>query len=122
MLLNDPLGIARRDVAIPRAFRIDDADRPLGADPQALAFGAVARPVTAGDLELLHPLFYEFPCFLPFRRIGTVGADADEKMPSELPHPEPGGNHRRRETVGIGHCCILCAKPHDWENDAPTIE
>ena len=37
VLLDDALRVLRRDVAVPRAFRVHDGDRPAGADPQALA-------------------------------------------------------------------------------------
>ena len=57
VFLNDAFRLLRRHASVPCPFGIHDADRSVHADPQALALGAVARPVAAGDVELLHPPF-----------------------------------------------------------------
>src|SRR5205085_2618817 len=44
VLLDDALDVRRRQVAVPRPLRIDDADRAGGADAEAVALRAVARP------------------------------------------------------------------------------
>src|SRR5262249_18321805 len=83
MFLDDPLGVFRRDVLIPRSLGIHDRNRPRGADAHALAARAIAGPIGPSDVELLHPLFQIFPrCFTDFRR-DAIGPDADEEMPSE---------------------------------------
>src|SRR5438046_5826278 len=62
MFLDDPLRIRGSDVAIPRSLGIHHRDRAGDADAQTLALGPVARPVRAGDVQLLQPLFHVVPC------------------------------------------------------------
>src|SRR5512132_11620 len=85
VLLNDPLGILRRHVAVPRALRIHHRDRPGGADAQALAPGAIAWSVGAGEIQLLQPRLEVFPRRLAGRRIDAIRPDADEQVPAKLP-------------------------------------
>ena len=69
VLLQDALGVLGRDVpAVPGAFRIHDADRPRGADAQALAFRPVERTVGAGQVQLLQALLQVVPGLVPLGR------------------------------------------------------
>ena len=63
---------------IPRAFRIDDRGRAIGADAEAVALRAIARAVGAGDVEFLHPLFYVLPRRVTEVRLDTIRTHADE--------------------------------------------
>src|SRR5688500_7069874 len=52
VFLDDPLGVLRRDVLVPRPLGVDHADRPAGADAEAVALGAVAGAVLAGEVQV----------------------------------------------------------------------
>ena len=52
MLLNNALQHLRRTGMIPRAFRINDGNRPILADAQTVGFGSKNAP-TAGQVQFL---------------------------------------------------------------------
>ena len=67
VLLNDAFGIFGGDVTVPGAFGIDNGDRPVDADAEALGLGAVAGAVGAGEAQLVEAVFEVVP------RLGAVG-------------------------------------------------
>ena len=73
---------------VPGPFRIHHADRPGGADAQALAFRPVARTVRAGQIQLLQPLLQVAPGLVPLVGVDAVRPDADEQVPRQLSHAE----------------------------------
>jgi len=85
VILDDALGIFGCHVAIPRTFRIHDANRSAGADTQALALRSVERTVGSRDVQLLHPSLQIDPRALAGLEIRAVGAQADEEMPGQMP-------------------------------------
>ena len=101
--LDNPLGILRCDILVPRPVRVDDTNWPGGADPKALALGAVARPVRPREVQLLEPLLEIIPGLLSRLRIDAVGPKADEQVSRQLPDAELRRHHRRREMFRIGH-------------------
>jgi hypothetical protein len=107
MFLDNPLGVLRRDVLIPRPFRINHADRPGRANPQTGAFRSITRTFRPGNVQLLHPFLHVFPGLLAGFRIGAIRSQTDEEMPAELPHAKFGRHHRRREMFGIRHDASL---------------
>ena len=48
---------------IPRAFGVNDGDRALDADAQAIDFAAIDQRVRADELQLLEAVLQEFPAF-----------------------------------------------------------
>src|SRR5437660_1649742 len=103
MLGNDSLGVLRRDVAIPCPLWIHDAYRPVNANPQAIALGAVAGAIRAGDVQLLHPLLNVFPSLLALLRRGAVGPKADKQMALELTDAKLRRDDRWGKFVRVGH-------------------
>src|SRR5438093_6260176 len=92
MFLDNALRILRRHTAVPRAFRIHDADRPIRTDAQALAFRPVERTAGAGEVQLLQPLLQVRPGFLAAFEIRAIWAQAKKEMTRQFPDAE----HRRR--------------------------
>ena len=90
VFLDDAFRVFRGHEAIPRAIRIHDRGRAVGANAEAVALRAVARAVGAGDVQLFHPLFYILPCRVAGLGLYAVGADADEQMPAQLANAELG--------------------------------
>jgi len=88
MFLNDPFRILRRHVAIPRTFRIHDADRPARADPQALTFRSIERPVGSRKVELFQPLLQVAPRLLAALEVGAIGAETYKKVTRQLTDAE----------------------------------
>src|SRR5437016_2054066 len=91
MLLNDPLGVFRRDVPIPRAFRVHDGDRTGRTDPEALASRAIDGTVRSGDIQLLQAILDVLPRLFAFVGLDAVGTAAHEQMPDDLADAEGGG-------------------------------
>ena len=61
MLLDDSLQHFRRDVVIPDAFRIDDGDGTLLADPQAVRLSAIDAMLARQQAKLREALFQIIP-------------------------------------------------------------
>src|SRR3954447_16991021 len=55
VFLDDALGVVGGDALVPRAFGVDDGDGAGGADAEAVALGAEAGAVLAGEVEVFHP-------------------------------------------------------------------
>src|SRR5688572_2243445 len=119
MLLNDPLGVLRRDVAVPRPLRIHDADGTGRTDPQAVALRAEDRPFRAGKVQLLQPLLEVVPRVLADVGADAVRPDADEQVSRQLADAELRRHHVRRQMLRIGHGAIVGAAP-DPATCAPT--
>src|SRR6266852_746466 len=88
VFLDNAFRIVRCHVSIPRAFGIDDADRPAGAHAQALAPGPVAGPVRSRDVQFLHPALEVLPRRVSRLRIHAIRPDAHEEMPLQLADAE----------------------------------
>ena len=61
MLLDDSLQHFRRDVVVPDAFRIDDGDGTLLADPQAVRLGAIDAMLPRQQAQIRKSLFQIIP-------------------------------------------------------------
>ena len=101
--LNNSLGVLWGHVLIPRSFGVDDADRSVDANAEAVAFRPVAWPILTGKVKLLHPLFEVVPCLEPDRRFNAVGPEADEQVAGQMTDAKLSRHDRRREFFGIGH-------------------
>src|SRR5215217_4341559 len=93
MFLDNALGVGDGDVAVPRPLRVHDRDRPGDADAQALALRSIARPVGAGDVQLLHTALEVVPRLLPGALVATVRAGAEEQVPLQLSDAERRRHH-----------------------------
>src|ERR1044071_3228361 len=107
MFLDDPLRIGRRYLSIPSAFRIDQRDRPIDADPQALALGAITRSLASGDVELLHPLLYIFPGLVSCFRIAAIWTHAEHQMSMQLADSKLLRHRFRGKSLRVGHGMTL---------------
>ena len=87
MFLDDPLGILRRDVLIPRPLRIHHRDRTGGADAQAVAVRAVARAGFTDQVQFLHSPFDVLPGLLTDGRVDAVRAAQMNRWRVGLPMP-----------------------------------
>ena len=88
---------------------VNDADRPVDADSQAIALGPVKRAIAPGDVQLLHPLFQVFPGCLTLGRIDTIWARTNEQMAFKLTDAKFCGHYRSRAFVWICHVGDLTA-------------
>src|SRR5262245_30746783 len=91
MLLNDSFDDFRRDRVIPGSVGINDGDRPLLANPQAVCFRAIDTVGGAREAQLFKTSFEVVPrlqtgplrCALRVRLIG-----AEEDVLSDVLDPE----------------------------------
>src|SRR5688500_3957731 len=111
VLLDDPLGALRRDVPVPRALRVHDADRPRRADAQAVALRAEDRPVLTGEVQFLQPLLEVHPGLLTDVGCTAVRTRADEQVTPQLADTEPGGHHVGRQLLRVGHGAAIIRPP-----------
>lgn len=128
VFLDDAFCILGCHGPVPCAFRIHDADRAVGADAQALALRAVARPIGTGDVEILHAPFEVLPCGVAGLEIDAIRTEAHEEVPLQLadaerrrglfwrleflPHPFPIIRHR---------ACCADTEEAPWQtNGIPT--
>ena len=107
MLLDDALGVRRRDFPVPRAFRIHHADGAGGADAQAVALRAVERTIRASQVQLFQPLLQVRPGLLTLVPIDAVRSEADEEVSRQFPYTKRCGRLRRRLILPLTH-----ADPH----------
>jgi len=103
MLLNNPLGVFGRNVAVPGSFGINNGDRPLAADSEAVAFGAITRAIFAGDVEFFHPFFDVVPRFFAGFGWAAIGPQTDKEVARELADAKSSSHDFGRKVVGIGH-------------------
>lgn len=85
MPLDDAFKVFRSAGVIPRPFGVDDGDRPLCADLQAVGLRAVHS--VSGKAQFLEPRFQEFPGLQRLRAIialGLGGISAKENMPLDF--------------------------------------
>jgi len=83
MFLDDAFQHRRCAGVIPHTLGIDDGDRPLGADSQAICLGAIHQRFRAGQLQLLQPSLKVFPGFqarFPGSTFGLRLVGAQENM------------------------------------------
>src|SRR4029453_18057793 len=102
MFLNDALSVFRRDIFIPGAFRVDDADRSVAADAKALALRAIEGTVGPRNVELLHAPLEVDPRPLAIFEIGAVRAQANEEVTRQASNPKSTSCFRRR-VRSLGH-------------------
>ena len=84
MFLDDALCVFRRDILVPSAFRVHDADRPVAANAEALTLRSIERTIGSSNIELLHPALQVDPGPLAILQIGTVRTQANEEVPRQL--------------------------------------
>ena len=87
MALDDLFEHLRRAGVIPNSIRINDRDRPMRADAQAVDLAAINQRLWAHQIELVQPLLEELPrgeCLLAWGavRFGLIGAQ--ENVPAVL--------------------------------------
>jgi hypothetical protein len=99
VLLQDALGVLRRDVLVPGAFGIDDGDGPTGADAQALDPGAIGRTVRPRKAQFLRALLDVRPSGIALIGRRAVGSGTDEQMTRDSADAERRGGRFRRTSV-----------------------
>ena len=102
VFLDDPLGVLRRDVPVPRPFGYT-THRPPDADPQTVALGAVTGPVRPRRDRLAGPLLEVLPHLLPLLPRHAIGPKAHEQVPAELADTKLLGHDGRGQLFGVGH-------------------
>jgi len=88
MLLDVALGVFRRDVSIPGAFRINHGDGTARAAPETRYLGPIRRALGASEVQLFHPALDVVPGGLALFERRAVPADADEQVAPELADAE----------------------------------
>ena len=91
VFLDNALGVLGRDIAIPRPFRVNDADGPPRADPEALALGPIEGSVGPGNVQFLHPALQIHPRSLAVLQIGAIRPETDEQMTRQPADAEQRG-------------------------------
>jgi hypothetical protein len=87
MLLDDAFEHFGRARVIPNAFRIDDGDRSLCADAEAIDFASIDQRLRANEVQFLEPLFQVVPrlqAALLRRAFGLGLVGAQENVPPVL--------------------------------------
>src|SRR5438094_67296 len=79
VLLDNPFQHDRRAGVVPHRFGIDDRNRSLSADPQAVCFRPIHQWFRSRELQFFEALFQVFPGFETFFfrrafRFGLIGA------------------------------------------------
>jgi len=92
-------------IAVPDAFGINDCDRAVLANAEAVSFGPVDERLWADEIEFFEPAFEEFPGLEPLRfgtalGLGLIGAEKD--MALIFGEAELGGNFADRRS-SLGH-------------------
>jgi hypothetical protein len=110
VLLDDAFGVGGGDVFVPRAFGVDDGDRAVDADAEAVAFGTKAWSAGSGEVKLLEAVFDVFPGGFADVGIDTIGADAEEEMAGEMADAELAGDFFGGDFVGVAHGWVIIAR------------
>jgi hypothetical protein len=76
VFLNDPVKAFGGDVAVPDTIGVNHEDRSLGADAEALGFGA-----HDGEFKFVEPRLHVIPEDLAFGEISAIRSEANEEMP-----------------------------------------
>src|SRR5665213_2700586 len=84
MFLDDAFGPLGRHFIVPGSLRVNDRHRPINADAQTVAFGAVAGAFAPREVELLQALLDIFPGLLALPGLSAIGSDANEKVTSQF--------------------------------------
>jgi len=108
VLLDDPLQRLGRAVTVPGALGVDDRDRPVGADAQAVGLGA-QHAAGLGQPELAQPSFQELPGFeraVPVAAGGNRLVAAEQDVAASGRYAGRGGGADDGVVVGwvvVGH-------------------